>query len=79
MMDELSALGVCDVVLTSDTSAEEIPNALFEGLASLLALDIASDFGLPAPSDPARQDVMNILRRITALRPTYETLTADYY
>lgn len=79
MMDELSALGVCEVVLTSDTSAEEIPNELFEGLASLLALDIASDFGMPAPSDEARQNVMNVLRRITALRPTYEPLTVDYF
>lgn len=79
MIDELSALGVCDVVLTSDTSAEEIPNELFNGLAALLALDIASDFGLPAPSDEARQNVMNIIRRIAALRPTYETLAAEYY
>jgi glucose-6-phosphate isomerase len=38
MLLELEALEVCSIVTTSDVSAEEIPDELFQGLATLLAL-----------------------------------------
>lgn len=79
MLLELEALGVCSVVTTSNVSAEEIPDELFQGLATLLALDISPEFGGPVAPDAARQNAMAVLRRITAARPTYETLATDYF
>lgn len=79
LLAELATLGVAYVVTSSDAAAEEIPDELFQGLATLLAMDIAAEFGMPAPVDEARQNAMNVLRRITAARPTYETLRADYF
>lgn len=79
MLAELAALQVCYVPISGNTSAEEIPDELFQGLATLLAIDIGADFGMPVAPDAARQDAMNVLRRIVASRPTYETLAVDYF
>lgn len=79
LLAELTLLDVASVVITDDTTAEEIPDELFQGLSTLLAMDIAAEFGMPAPTDEARQNAMNVLRRITAARPTYETLEATYF
>ena len=79
LLEELRALRVCNVVISADTSAEEIPNELYQGLSTLLAMDIAAEFGMPAPADEARQNAMNVIRRITAMQPTHEILVADYF
>jgi hypothetical protein len=79
LLAEIAALGVAYVVTSADTAAEEIPDELFQGLSTLLAMDIAAEFGSPAPADEARQNAMNVLRRITAAGPTYETLQATYF
>ncbi len=79
LLEELRALQVANVVISTDTSAEEIPDELYQGISTLLAMDIAAEFGLPAPSDDARQNAMNVIRRITATRPSYETLQVDYF
>lgn len=79
LLAELAALSVVYVPVSSDTSAEEIPDESFQGLATLLAMDIAAEFGMPAPADEARQNAMNVLRRINAQRPSYETLEATYF
>ncbi|UQS95224.1 adaptor protein [Pseudanabaena phage Pam5] len=79
LLAELATLEVCYIVISDDTAAEEIPDELFQGLATLLAMDIAAEFGQPAPTDEARQNAMNVLRRITAAKPTYEVLEAVYF
>lgn len=79
LLAELSALGVCQVGVSEDVDALEIDDELYQGLATLLALDIGPEFGLPPASDEARVSAMKALRRITAQRPTYETLAVDYY
>ena len=79
LLEELRALRVCNVVISADTSEEEIPDELFQGLSTLLAMDIAAEFGMPAPADEARQNAMNVIRRITAMQPTHEILVADYF
>lgn len=79
LVEELNSLGVCYVPLSSDTAEEVIEDRLFQGLATLLSMDIAAEFGVAAPSDAMRQDAMNVLRRITAASPTYEVLRADYF
>jgi len=42
LLAELAALTVCYVVTSDDTTAEEIPDELFQGLSTLLAMDIAA-------------------------------------
>lgn len=79
LLAELAALSVVYIATTDDESVEEIPDEFFQGLATILAMDIAAEFGLPAPTDDARQNAMNVLRRINAQRPTYETLEATYF
>ena len=56
LVEELNSLGVCYVPLSSDTSEEVIEDRLFQGLATLLALDISAEFGGPVPGDDARQN-----------------------
>lgn len=79
LLAELDVLEVVSVVITSDVAAEEIPDEYFQGLATLLAMDVAAEFGQPAPSDDVRQNAMNGLRRVSAAKPTYEVLEAVYF
>jgi hypothetical protein len=79
LLEELRALQVCNVVIGSDTAAEEIPDELYQGLSTLLAMDIAAEFGQPAPTDEARQNGMNVIRRVSASRPSYEILWAESF
>lgn len=76
---ELDELGVASIVITSNEAAEEIPDEYFAALAVLLAADISPDFGGPAPSDEQRQALMAPMRRVSATKPTYETLKAESF
>lgn len=79
LLSVLASRQVCNVVTTDDTTAEEIPDELFDGLADLLSMNIRAKFGLPRPTRQEREDAMNVLRAITATPPTYETLEATYF
>lgn len=79
LLNELDVLEVVSIVITNDETAEEIPDEYFQGLSTLLAMDVAAEFGLPAPTDEARQNAMNVLRRISSVKPTYEILEANYF
>ncbi len=80
LLDELAAERVCYVPISGDADAEEIPNELFRALAHLLALDIGPDVAAAMPAtDAQREDAKMILRRLSAQKPTYETLSVDYF
>jgi hypothetical protein len=79
LVAELDALQVVSIVLTNDESSDEIPEELFQSVAAALAIDIYADFGGPIPSDEARENARNMIKRIVATRPTYEILRADYF
>jgi hypothetical protein len=80
LVAELSSLGVVTSIdLSDDTDALEIDDDIFQGVATVLALDIGPEFGKPMASDVDRQSAMNVLRRITACRPTYQVLPGKFY
>lgn len=79
LLAELDVLEVASIVITGDETAEEIPDEYFWALSTLLAADISPDFGGTAPTDAQRQELMKPLRRVSATKPTYETLQADYF
>jgi hypothetical protein len=70
---QLSFDGVVDV---PDTDA--VPSELFIALARLLANEAAPSFGQP-PSADVRMEQELLLRRLSAMRATRETLKTTYY
>jgi len=72
----IEQLATDDIVVIADTS--EIPEAYFLPLARLLANAAGPRFGSPM-NEQAKQVDEAALRRLSAARPTYETLTADYF
>ena len=76
MVDPLIAqLEADEIIYIQDSDAIELQ--YYEPLARLLANACGPDFGSPVNED-ARQRDQQILRRINATRPTYETLKVDY-
>lgn len=69
-------LSVDSIVTISDT--DEIPDEYFLPLARLLANTAGPDFGVPM-DDAKRMVDEQILRRLSASRPTFETLRAEYF
>jgi hypothetical protein len=56
----------------------DIDLAAFEWLAECLAVMVASDFG-QEPNEGKRMKAENMLLKISASRPSKETVTADYF
>jgi hypothetical protein len=73
MSETLSAQSVYDIV-----DEDDIELAAFEWLADYLAYLVAPDFGKPT-DDGLRQRAEFMLRRITASRPTYQVVKAEYF
>jgi len=72
----LGQLAQDEIVLIADSN--EIPNEYFLPIARLLANSAGPRFGT-AMDPAAKQMDENALRRLTAPRPTYETLKAEYF
>ena len=72
LVDQLSMDDICEV------NPEEIEAALFEAVASLLANISGQPFGVPY-NDAVKTTFERQLIRLTAERPTRETLVADYF
>lgn len=79
LLEMLAVREICSVVISDDVNAGEIPDYLFEQLAVCLALNLRADFSLPEANSVEREDALTMLRRITATRPTYETLAVNYF
>jgi hypothetical protein len=59
---------------------EEVPNAVAHHLANMLGLFLMADFGASAGSVnlPPQDSTETALRRLTAVKPIFTTLRADY-
>lgn len=79
MFKNLSSRHVIDIVLTSDTEAEEIPEEVFLELADYLGLLIQHHFGAPRATRQEKIEARAEIISTVAERPTYETLAAEYY
>lgn len=70
---QLSADGIVEV-----PDDEAIPSEYFDSIATLLANNSATDFGLAY--DPGVKELHErLLRRLVSSRPTYEPQRADYF
>lgn len=80
MLAELSALKIVGVAIDpDDLQSDDIPDEIFRVLANLLAADIKPIFvGGMTPED-VREDILNKLRKIVAIGPSYETLSVLHY
>ena len=70
-------LGIENVTYVGGES--EIDDAVFLPLAKRLALEMAPEFGLPAPDEAAILDANMPLRRLSASRPTGATVRVEYF
>lgn len=73
MAATLSSQSIYDIVDEGDIDLDA-----FEWLADYLAWLVAPDFGKP-PDDGLRQRAEYMLRRITAARPTFQVVKAEYF
>lgn len=64
--------------IVSIPDSDEIPNEYFLPIARLLANAAGPRYGSPMNPD-AKETDERALRRLTAARPTYETMQAVYY
>lgn len=73
----VAQLGIEGVTYVGDE--DEIDDAVFLPLSRRLALEIAPDFGLPAPDNATIEDADRPLRRMAASAPSYAPQKAVYY
>lgn len=80
LLAEMQTIEACDVRLhpTNDT-LEQIPDDLFNGLAALLANDVAPAFGIGRADEAGRQGLIMRIRRMTAAPPCYFPQIVDYF
>lgn len=80
LLAELSARQIVYVYFDpNDLSAEDIPDELFNPLAALLAADLKTTYAGGIVSDADRESLVNRVRRVTAIGPSYEPLATDYF
>ncbi len=80
LLAELSARSIVYVYFDpADLSAEDIPDELFNPLAALLAADLQTTFIGGIVPDADREGLINRVRRVTAIGPSYEPLATDYF
>lgn len=78
IVDPLVAqLGIQGVTYVGDT--DEIDDAVFLPLARRLALEITSDFGMPAADEMTVLEADKPLRRMSASGPSYAPQKAKYF
>lgn len=73
LLAQLRADGVCDI-----TDSDAIPAELFDALTELLANTCATRFGQQFSADK-KLGFEGLIRRTVSVRPTYETLKAEYF
>lgn len=80
LLAELRVREICDVAFDpDDLSLEDIPDELFNPLAALLAADLQTTFAGGIVSDADREGLINRVRRVTALGPSYEVQPGEYF
>jgi len=80
LLAELLKREICDVSFDpADLSVEEIPDELFNPLANLLAADLQTPFAGGVVSDNVREGLINRVRRLTSIGPSYEVLPGEYF
>lgn len=62
-----------------DLSSEDIPDELFNPLADLCAADLQTTFVGGRISDAEREGLINRVRRVTAVGPSYGILATDHF
>jgi hypothetical protein len=78
LIAQIEALQITTIPITDDEDdATEIPDLLFEELAKALVLFVREDFGGPSVPDAEKMDALLMMRRLTAVPASYETLSAS--
>lgn len=73
----VSYLGLVDVIYVGDP--DMIDDAAFLPLAARVALEVAADFGLPAPDEDTKRNAERPLRRLSWSGPNYTTLKVQTF
>lgn len=80
LLAELLTREICDVSFDpDDLSLEDIPDNLFNPLAALLAADLQTTFAGGIVSDADRESLVNRVRRVASLGPSYEVQAGEYF
>lgn len=80
ILDELETREIVLVAIDeSDLSQEDIPGELFNPLADILAADLQTTFAGGRVADDVREGIVNRIRRVTAVGPSFETLQPQYF
>jgi hypothetical protein len=80
LLAELLEREIVDVTFDpDDLNVEVIPDKLFNALADLLAADLQTAFAGGRISDAEREGLINRVRRVSAIGPSYDTLETEYF
>lgn len=80
LIAELSAREIVYVAFDpDDLTLEDIPDELFNPLADVLAADLQTTFAGGRVAEAEREGMINRIRRVASIGPSYEVMQAQYF